>query len=77
MQSIDHSIVGDRAYGRSGGAGDPGRQWLHARQLSFVHPITAEPIDVVSPLPSDLSDSLSVLAEPDSGSVADVGGVAL
>jgi 23S rRNA pseudouridine1911/1915/1917 synthase len=77
MQSIDHSIVGDRAYGRSGGAGDPGRPWLHARQLSFAHPVTAEPIDIVSPLPADLSDSLSVLAEPDSGSATDIGGVAL
>jgi 23S rRNA pseudouridine1911/1915/1917 synthase len=77
MQAIDHSIVGDKAYGRSGGTGDPGRPWLHARELSFTHPITSEDLDFVSPLPPDLSDSLSALGEPGDGAVTDVGGVAL
>lgn len=77
MQAIDHPIVGDRAYGRPGGAGDPGRPWLHSRQLSFAHPVSGAPIDVVSPLPRDLSDSLSVLGEPDDGDLVDVGGGAL
>lgn len=77
MRAIDHPIIGDRAYGRSGGVGDPGRPWLHARQLAFDHPLSGERIDVVSPLPQDLSDSLSALGEPDSGTLVDVGGSAL
>jgi 23S rRNA pseudouridine1911/1915/1917 synthase len=77
MQAIDHPIVGDKAYGRAGGDGDPGRPWLHARELSFTHPMTSEDLDFESPLPSDLSDTLSLLGEPDDGSVTDMGGVAL
>ncbi len=74
MQAIDHPIVGDRAYGRPGGVGDPGRPWLHARQLSFMHPLTDADVDVVSPLPADLSDSLSALGNPDAGRCADTNG---
>ncbi|KAA3640676.1 MAG: RluA family pseudouridine synthase [Armatimonadetes bacterium] len=74
MRSIDHPIVGDPAYGRTGIAGDPGRPWLHARQLSLTHPLSGEAIDVVSPLPNDLSDSLATLGDPDHGDLADVDG---
>lgn len=77
MQAIDHPIVGDRAYGRAGGSADPGRPWLHARELSFKHPVTGDTIDIVSPLPRDLSDSLSSLGPPDDGELVDVSGGAL
>lgn len=74
MRAIDHPIIGDRAYGRPGTVGDPGRPWLHARQLTFAHPFTGETIDIVSPLPTDLGDSLSTLGEPDSGRLEDIDG---
>lgn len=74
MRAIDHPILGDPAYGRTGIKGDPGRPWLHARQLTFDHPVSGETIDVVSPLPTDLIDSLATLGEPDSGDLADVNG---
>jgi 23S rRNA pseudouridine1911/1915/1917 synthase len=74
MRSIGHQILGDGVYGRRGVKADPGRTWLHARQLNFNHPITGEPLAIVSPLPVDLSDSLSSLGEPASGRVADVNG---
>jgi 23S rRNA pseudouridine1911/1915/1917 synthase len=32
------------------------RQFLHARRLAFVHPVTGERVEVVSPLPMDLQD---------------------
>jgi 23S rRNA pseudouridine1911/1915/1917 synthase len=77
MRAIDHGIIGDPAYGRPGGVGDPGRPWLHARQLRFEHPESGSVIDVASPLPRDLSDSLGRLGESDEGSTLDVDGVEL
>lgn len=77
MQAIDHPIVGDPVYGRVGVAGDPGRPWLHARQLTLDHPVTGEPLDVVSPLPADLVGSLAALGVPDEGSMVDVDGAEL
>ncbi len=77
MAAIGAPIIGDGAYGRRGVLGDPGRPWLHARQLAFAHPRTGEPIDVTAPLPGDLCDSLDVLGSPDLGAVADLEGVPL
>lgn len=77
MRSIGHPIIGDRVYGRRGVVGDPGRPWLHARQLGFEHPITSAPLEFLAPLPFDLSDSLVVLGEPDSGETADINGESL
>ncbi len=77
MQAIGTPIIGDVAYGRRGVVGDPGRPWLHARQLSFTHPMTGEAMDTIAPLPNDLCDSLEVLGAPDVGAVADVEGVDL
>jgi 23S rRNA pseudouridine1911/1915/1917 synthase len=72
--AIDHPIVGDTAYGRSSTVDSPGRPWLHARELSFVHPVTGEAIDVVSPLPADLTDSLGSLGAPKVGAPDDIDG---
>jgi 23S rRNA pseudouridine1911/1915/1917 synthase len=74
MRSIGHRILGDTVYGRRGVAGDPGRAWLHARQLGFDHPMTAKKMDFVSALPADLSDSLVSLGEPASGAIVDING---
>jgi 23S rRNA pseudouridine1911/1915/1917 synthase len=74
MRSISHPIIGDRVYGRRGVIGDPGRTWLHARELVFEHPLTREQLRFVSTLPDDLSDSLASLGEPTSGRIVDVDG---
>jgi 23S rRNA pseudouridine1911/1915/1917 synthase len=68
LQAIGHPVAGDPEYGRASGriaAGGSGagalgltRQFLHAARLSFAHPMTAAPIDVVSPLPADLQAAL-------------------
>jgi RluA family pseudouridine synthase len=44
-------IFGDRLYG--GKSELASRMLLHAHKLSFVHPITAEQIELVSPIPID------------------------
>lgn len=77
MRAIDHPIIGDAVYGRRGVIGDPGRPWLHARQLTFVHPQIGTSVDIISPLPTDLTDSLVALGEPDKGETADVNGEVL
>lgn len=76
MQSIGHPIVEDVAYGGHAVA-HLGRPWLHARQLSLVHPVTGEAIDVVSPLPDDLGDNLAAIGAPSAGDVLDIDGAPL
>ena len=57
LAAIDLPVAGDALYGRPGELGLE-RQFLHAARLAFEHPITGETIDVSSPLPADLADSL-------------------
>ncbi|MEP6599728.1 MAG: RluA family pseudouridine synthase [Actinomycetota bacterium] len=64
MAAIRHPCVGDLTYGA-----DPvlarrlglTRQWLHARELGFVHPATDRPVSFVSAYPPDLRHALDVL----------------
>ena len=77
MKAIGTPIIGDSVYGRSGVIGDPGRPWLHARQLSFAHPTTGQVMDFLAPLPVDLCDSLEELGAPDVGAITDVEGIEL
>ncbi len=59
-----HPCCGDALYGA-----DPvlsarlglTRQWLHARRLGFVHPVTGEWMAFESPYPPDLQHALEVL----------------
>ncbi len=74
MRSIGHPVIGDRIYGRQGVLGDPGRPWLHARQLALRHPTTGREMDFLSQLPLDLCDSLVLLGSPERGDVADING---
>jgi 23S rRNA pseudouridine1911/1915/1917 synthase len=57
LQAIGHPVCGDPEYGTPGMLGLE-RQFLHATRLAFAHPITGEPIEVVSPLPADLRAAL-------------------
>ncbi|MBB5869354.1 23S rRNA pseudouridine1911/1915/1917 synthase [Allocatelliglobosispora scoriae] len=66
FSAMRHPCVGDLQYGA-----DPtlaarlglSRQWLHARQLSFVHPTTLEQVTFVSEYPSDLAHALELLRD--------------
>jgi 23S rRNA pseudouridine1911/1915/1917 synthase len=57
LRAIDHPVVGDPDYGTPGRLGLE-RQFLHAARLAFAHPITGAPVDVSSPLPTDLQAAL-------------------
>lgn len=64
MAAHRHPCVGDPLYG-----GDPTlsarlgltRQWLHAHELSFAHPVTGEWMTTSSSYPADLAHALDVL----------------
>jgi 23S rRNA pseudouridine1911/1915/1917 synthase len=61
MAAHRHPIVGDSLYGA-----DPTlavrlgleRQWLHAVELSFAHPVSSKPVRVVCGYPDDLEQAL-------------------
>ena len=64
FSAFKHPLLGDTMYGA-----DPKlakslgltRQWLHAKELGFEHPITAKQIHLVSDYPSDLAAVLERL----------------
>jgi 23S rRNA pseudouridine1911/1915/1917 synthase len=69
LRAIGLPVAGDPEYGRAGGgAAGPGgahplgleRQFLHAARLSFTHPVSGAPIEVTSPLPTDLAHALQL-----------------
>ena len=67
--AIGHPVVGDSLYGagREKGFAGPQRPWaaalarrtprqfLHARELGFAHPVSGAPLSFESPLPPDLA----------------------
>lgn len=66
LSTLRHPCVGDLTYGA-----DPtlsarlglARQWLHARELAFAHPRTAEQVRFVSDYPDDLEVALRILRD--------------
>ncbi len=56
LRAIGHPVSGDAVYGASSlpRGITLGRQFLHAYQLSFVHPISGKGMEFEAPLPSDL-----------------------
>jgi 23S rRNA pseudouridine1911/1915/1917 synthase len=62
LQAIGHPVVGDPEYGTAGLLQCP-RQFLHATRLAFEHPISGEPVEVISPLPADLASVLASVEE--------------
>jgi 23S rRNA pseudouridine1911/1915/1917 synthase len=61
LAAIDLPVAGDPTYGRAAPDLGLARQFLHAARLAFEHPFTGEPVDVTSPLPPDLDESLATL----------------
>ena len=70
LQSQGWPIVGDPLYGepRWKGIADPAvaaickdfpRQALHAFRLSFLHPATGAPLEIVAPVPEDMAALLA------------------
>ncbi len=68
MAYIGHPIAGDPVYGAGRGQRARGElglqaQALHARELSFRHPVSGEPMHFVAPLPEDMERALGRLRE--------------
>lgn len=58
MNGLGHPILGDTNYALTFRCPlHPQRHLLHASALSFIHPLTRQPIHVTSPLPSDFEDA--------------------
>ena len=65
LKAIGHPVVGDPVYGSGRRQPDmlSQRQFLHAYQLCFTHPVTGETIELEVPLPADLEAGLESLSE--------------
>jgi 23S rRNA pseudouridine1911/1915/1917 synthase len=62
--ALHHPCAGDLTYGadpRLAATLGLTRQWLHARELGFDHPVSGERVTVSSDYPQDLSFALEVL----------------
>jgi len=57
LEAIGLPVSGDPIYGAKGDLGLD-RQFLHAHELGFEHPLTGERLSFESPLPPDLADAL-------------------
>lgn len=66
LAAISAPVAGDRVYGggRAAGSLSMDRVWLHAVRLVFTHPESGHEVDVRSPLPPDLRDTLEQLGPP-------------
>ncbi len=62
LSSIGHSVIGDGTYGGARKSFPLPRPFLHARQLSFVHPGSGDDVTYESPLPADLTKVLDQLS---------------
>ena len=64
LRAIGHPVVGDPTYGagRGGDVFGLSRPFLHARALSFRHPVSGETVRAESSLPPELADLLDSLA---------------
>lgn len=61
LSSINHPLVGDPVYGQRRPKLDVERPFLHAAELSFVHPSTGERVTYRSELAPDLAARLATL----------------
>lgn len=64
MEYINHPVVGDPMYG-PGDDVDKNGQFLHARVLGFIHPVTNEKVHFEAPLPDYFEKKLAELRKMD------------
>ncbi len=60
----DYPIVGDKLYNRGRSSPAP-RQMLHARRISFPHPVTGERMEFEAPIPDDFLAIIQAFQEAD------------
>ncbi|MDR1713902.1 MAG: RluA family pseudouridine synthase [Coriobacteriales bacterium] len=66
MDYINHPCVGDPIYGnphRPKAQLGLNRQFLHSWRLAFIHPISGQSMEFEEPLPGDLANALSSIAD--------------
>jgi 23S rRNA pseudouridine1911/1915/1917 synthase len=66
LAAVGHPLVGDLFYGGDKALAQKaslGRQWLHACELAFDHPVTGLPVRFESGYPEDLAAALEALRE--------------
>ena len=65
LTAIGHAVVGDQTYGRRASSviKHLNRQFLHASRLEFSHPVSGEPLSIMSELPKDLKRALAELKD--------------
>ncbi|WP_425379553.1 RluA family pseudouridine synthase [Spiroplasma endosymbiont of Stenodema calcarata] len=61
LKYINHPILGDPLYGTAADKKESFGQYLHAYQLTFIHPITKVPITVSAELPLEFENKLKIL----------------
>lgn len=62
LAAIGHPVLGDHRYGAPRGSLGVVRPMLHARLLSFEHPLTGRPLGFEAPLPADLRSLIEELS---------------
>jgi len=62
LSAIGHPVVGDRDYGGGRPGIDPGRPFLHAREITLAHPVSGDTMRFESELPADLVGTLAELS---------------
>ena len=60
----DYPIVGDKLYARGRSSPAP-RQMLHARRISFPHPVTGETMEFEAPIPDDFLAIIQAFRDPE------------
>ena len=63
MASLGHPLLGDETYGAPAPDKGLSGQCLHARELKFIHPRTAEPVRLETELPGYFLEVLSRLGQ--------------
>lgn len=61
FSAISHPVVGDTIYGPRRGEIAAPRQMLHAWRLRFTHPFTGAALEIIAPLPNDMTDLIAQL----------------
>ena len=59
LAALGWPILGDRVYGEANPS--LARQALHAWRIALPHPLTGELIQIVAPLPADITDAMDAL----------------
>ena len=73
MRAIGYPILGDPVYGTILPEIPLHRQFLHANQLVFDHPITGDQVAISSPLPPDLARAQAIIGSPSRAAFRAVG----